>query len=1024
MHAPRSLHPVASTGAAPAASLTLGARGDRFEREADRAADQVLSGQGRPQLTRLNETPIQREDDRKKEPPSPAGEGLAIVGENLGENNPAFSAFTEQLADRFLAQPAPISVGIPTFLGANYAFLWGMAMVNPAMRRSFDDFNLALLPGLVPQFPVKTFQYRILDSAQTRFSFEVGLDASELMTAFNEGVLNTRVSSVKFDTEGTLDTNGPKPVSLSALQVKMGLFGEGVLLTGGFRNGISPYPLTGEDGSRVMAQTPALPDLYADQRDVRFTLSLDLVKLADHFGGTPPAPRKAESLQRKAADGAPVAEAAPSVRSTLDAGGESLDSGTRSFMESRFGHDFSKVRIHADASAATSARALHAHAYTVGGHIAFAPGRYAPHTAPGRRLLAHELAHVVQQGAFPGAIQRQLDVDDFDTDDFDAKTLQTYLAKVTPGTIEDNRNSDDKARALVRMWRQGRQSLTADQKIVLIREMQSGFTGNDDERAILALLLGSPEPEIAQLFAPKTGLEPKDLDSDFHGAEEDALRAFYEQHFIGGKKAALDGSQRVKSAAPAKADEPAVKAPAGEEAAGPPRQDYVFIMGDIKKDGFYREANRFFRAHRPQAIFVTDKRNLADVLSHIASEISDPIGNLYLVSHANEDGTLSFGLDGDDKDKKLDVTELRKALRPASGVSALSRVRKQVDAHTVVRIKGCDIGRTKEMLDLLDEAFGGAGTVTAPTHEQVYGTDPELAKAADKAFRDKVAAGHPEPAAVDKTLKGKDLIAAKSARAKALKQREKDIAAELKSRDAERKAVVAKANSYEAFSGPMFQRPGDQLYTADELQPMLAALYPHLSEKQRASLAKRLAAPDPRGDSVNFSDSTYKQKGQRIFRRVIPQSHWDPQDASGFLALYRSVGGKVRKGFVPGSVTSSDGTSKDGKPVRDFALSGSLPKGGTETHTLQAPPVPSDAEFEATARGTVNNPDRYLWKFERSYSAKTGKTTLKATATRVVVYLHHASLDAEPHKHFNRPEPDSDFYARSTFEPPPATPKP
>lgn len=407
MHAPRALHPAAPAGATPAASPTLSARGDRFEREADLAAEQVLSGQTRPQLTRLSEAPIQREGDRKKEPPSPAGEGLATVGENLGENNPAFSAFTEQLADRFLAQPAPISVGIPTFLGANYAFLWGMAMVNPAMRRSFDDFNLALLPGLVPQFPVKTFQYRILDNAQTRFAFEVGLDASELMTAFNEGVLNTRVSTLKFDTGGTLDTDGPKAVSLSALKVQMGLFGDGVLLSGGFRNGISPYPLMGEDGSRVMAQTPALPDLYADQRDVRFTLSLDLVKLADHFGGTPPAPRKAESLQRKASDGAPVADATSAVRPALAAGGQPLDSGTRSFMESRFGHEFGKVRIHADAGAAASARALHAHAYTVGSDIVFATGEYAPQTVKGKRLLAHELAHVVQQQATQVAIQRQ-----------------------------------------------------------------------------------------------------------------------------------------------------------------------------------------------------------------------------------------------------------------------------------------------------------------------------------------------------------------------------------------------------------------------------------------------------------------------------------------------------------------------------------------------------------------------------------------------------------------------------------------
>ncbi len=722
---------------------------------------------------------------------------------------------------------------------------------------------------------------------------------------------------------------------------------------------------------------------------------------------------------------APVGSAVtPVVRAGLSGAGRRLEAPLQQDMEQRFGHDFSRVRIHADLQAHRSARAATAQAFTVGAHIAFASGRYAPQTAAGRTLLAHELAHVVQQSTWPEVLQCKLDVDDFDTDDFSAATLSAYLARVAPGRIEDDGDSDDKARALVRLWRKGQQVLSAGQKIVLIREMQSGYTGNDDERAILALLFNSPEAELPELFSPQGGLDPKELDSDFHGAEEDALRTFYDQHFIGGKKAALDGSQRLKNAPPAKADEPAVKAPTAAQPAGPPRQDYVFIMGDVKKDGFYREANRFFRAHRPQAIFVTDKRSLAAVLSHVASEISDPIGNLYLVSHANEDGTLSFGLDGDDKDKKLNVTELRKALKPAGGVSALSRVGKQIDARTVVRIKGCDIGRTKEMLDLLDEAFGGAGPVTAPTHEQVYGTDPALAKQADKAFRDQVTARHPEPPAVDKTLKGKELAAAKAARAKALGQRQTDIRAELKARDAERKAEVAQARTYEAFSGPMFQRDGDQRFTVKELLPMLQSLYSHLSYKRRESLAKRLVAPDPRTESVALKQGTYKQKGQRVYRRVISQSHWDPQGAPGFLALYRSIKGKVGRGFVPGPVTSSAATDADGNPQREFRLRGDMPDGGAETLTLKAPPVPTDAAFEATARASLNNPGRYRWAIERTHNPKTGKTTLKATATRVVAYLHHASLDAKPQQHFKRDEPDADFYAQSTFAPPPAKPKP
>jgi hypothetical protein len=93
--------------------------------------------------------------------------------------------------------------------------------------------------------------------------------------------------------------------------------------------------------------------------------------------------------------------AADSVREVVRSPGTPLDQGSRSFMESRFGHDFSHVRVHADARGATSAQAVRADAYTVGAHIAFAAGRYAPETCGGRRLLAHELTHVIQQSSAP-----------------------------------------------------------------------------------------------------------------------------------------------------------------------------------------------------------------------------------------------------------------------------------------------------------------------------------------------------------------------------------------------------------------------------------------------------------------------------------------------------------------------------------------------------------------------------------------------------------------------------------------------
>jgi hypothetical protein len=75
-----------------------------------------------------------------------------------------------------------------------------------------------------------------------------------------------------------------------------------------------------------------------------------------------------------------------------------LDSSVKEFMESRFGYDFSNVRIHTGEAAAKSASSINASAYSVGNDLVFGPGQYAPETGQGRTLLAHELTHMVQQG--------------------------------------------------------------------------------------------------------------------------------------------------------------------------------------------------------------------------------------------------------------------------------------------------------------------------------------------------------------------------------------------------------------------------------------------------------------------------------------------------------------------------------------------------------------------------------------------------------------------------------------------------
>jgi hypothetical protein len=82
-------------------------------------------------------------------------------------------------------------------------------------------------------------------------------------------------------------------------------------------------------------------------------------------------------------------------------GGEPLDKGTRLSMERALDTDLSDVRIHQDAAAGASAAAVNAHAYTVGNEVVFQSGKYEPETTEGRRMLAHELTHVVQQRSGP-----------------------------------------------------------------------------------------------------------------------------------------------------------------------------------------------------------------------------------------------------------------------------------------------------------------------------------------------------------------------------------------------------------------------------------------------------------------------------------------------------------------------------------------------------------------------------------------------------------------------------------------------
>ncbi|MEQ8963027.1 MAG: DUF4157 domain-containing protein, partial [Coleofasciculus sp. C2-GNP5-27] len=118
--------------------------------------------------------------------------------------------------------------------------------------------------------------------------------------------------------------------------------------------------------------------------------------------------KKRSLLQRHSSSQAEPSQVPPIVHEVLRSQGKPLDPNTRTFMESRFGHDFSSVQVHTDRKAAESAQVINALAYTVGQNIVFGTGEYAPGRSEGQKLLAHELTHVVQQSKLGSTIQPHL----------------------------------------------------------------------------------------------------------------------------------------------------------------------------------------------------------------------------------------------------------------------------------------------------------------------------------------------------------------------------------------------------------------------------------------------------------------------------------------------------------------------------------------------------------------------------------------------------------------------------------------
>jgi len=295
--------------------------------------------------------------------------------------------------------------------------------------------------------------------------------------------------------------------------------------------------------------------------------------------------------------GLPGSELAAAIRSTEVAEpravqsrlgeGRPLGGDARSRMERAFRTNLGQVRIHTDENAAREAHGQKARAFTVGRHIAFGPDQYKPGSVVGDALLAHEVAHTLQQrsaestapksGATSQRFERDAHISAAGVlarlwagatelgsdmsrlafprlrgglalarcggDKFTDAELQAYLDYIDEHGPEGDNDSDNKARAVVREFRGGSGKFPLNDWLVwnLIEEMLKGAVLADDETQIFELLRRSDNDRLEYLFGEHR-LTPKRVLADIGGQAEEDVKKFFELRFEGGKAAVEAGT--------------------------------------------------------------------------------------------------------------------------------------------------------------------------------------------------------------------------------------------------------------------------------------------------------------------------------------------------------------------------------------------------------------------------------------------------------------------------------------------------
>ncbi len=396
-------------------TLRVGAADDVYEREADQAADAVVSGRrlanSSLSLSRIPIAHLQREEAAQ---PKSEEEKYKEAAKKIGE------AFLETDIGKKLKEKVeqdPLVKGVKaageSFIGTLPGkIITGAAAVGTVTTLAATHKEL---PAQIPEIPLD----KLTPGLKVQITYEGPVDnptKAMITFSYTEQVAATR-KPAKTRAEQQREENARMAQDLARFraglryapgtpEAKQQQMEEDALRRAAFSRvgqlpgmGVTPnYPGLPPQPAEYQLQLPGVgfkPKPFSLLDEELKLKPLDEVAPAEDIEK-----KKKESggaVQRKAKSADHECNVPALVHTVTASSGQPLDAATRSRMEAHFGHDFSRVRIHTNSEANRSSDAINALAYTSGEHVVFGVGHYTPHTPQGLRLLAHELTHVVQQ---------------------------------------------------------------------------------------------------------------------------------------------------------------------------------------------------------------------------------------------------------------------------------------------------------------------------------------------------------------------------------------------------------------------------------------------------------------------------------------------------------------------------------------------------------------------------------------------------------------------------------------------------